>query len=157
MPGAALRDQRVPLAELLPDLAGAATARIERGDDPTAVLLDLAPRLPGDPALPCGARRAVRWPGDQPRSWPTRSAGYAGQPHLSQEVRTLVGTSPAQLSGPNRSTPVPSGAGQGHLHVPVRLRGQSRAEQAVEGRCLRHVGDDDAGVVEASVRRAPRR
>jgi AraC-like DNA-binding protein len=38
-------------------------------------------------------------------------AGYADQPHLSREVRTLAAASPAQLgSGANRSTPFPSGS-----------------------------------------------
>ncbi len=38
-------------------------------------------------------------------------AGYADQPHLSREVRTLAGASPCQLaSGANRSTPLPSGS-----------------------------------------------
>ena len=38
-------------------------------------------------------------------------SGYADQPHLSREVRTLAGTAPGQLArGANRSTPVPSGS-----------------------------------------------
>ncbi len=36
-------------------------------------------------------------------------AGYADQPHLSREMRSLAGTSPGQLTA-NRSTPVPSGS-----------------------------------------------
>jgi AraC-like DNA-binding protein len=39
------------------------------------------------------------------------AAGYADQPHLSRETRTLAGASPGQLaSGANRSTPLPSGS-----------------------------------------------
>lgn len=38
-------------------------------------------------------------------------AGYADQPHLSREVRSLAGTAPTQLaSGANRSTELPSGS-----------------------------------------------
>jgi AraC-like DNA-binding protein len=38
-------------------------------------------------------------------------SGYADQPHLSRETRSLAGVSPGQLaSGANRSTPLPSGS-----------------------------------------------
>jgi AraC-like DNA-binding protein len=50
VPATALRDQRVPLAELHPALARRATARLEEGTDPVAVLARLATALPGRPA-----------------------------------------------------------------------------------------------------------
>jgi AraC-like DNA-binding protein len=50
VPAAALRDQRVPLADLHPALARRATARLEHGTDPVAVLAGLTAALPGSPA-----------------------------------------------------------------------------------------------------------
>lgn len=47
VPAAALRDLRVPLAELQPGLAGPALARLEQGAPPARVLVGLAERLPG--------------------------------------------------------------------------------------------------------------
>ncbi|MGI5130443.1 DUF6597 domain-containing transcriptional factor [Pseudonocardia sp. CA-107938] len=158
VPGSALRDRRVPLAELQPAPARAALARIESGADPLAALVELAAQLPGTPAEPW--RRSVLRgaAAGRPASdladalgWTTRTlhrhcltafgygpatlrrvlrfrralallqagrapadvaavAGYADQPHLSREVRELAGATPAQLSGVNRSTPVPSGS-----------------------------------------------
>jgi AraC-like DNA-binding protein len=55
VPGAAVRDQRVPLHELHPALARRAVVRLERGGSPLPVLVDLALGLPGEPA-----DRAVR-------------------------------------------------------------------------------------------------
>jgi AraC-like DNA-binding protein len=55
VPGAAVRDQRVPLAELQPALARRALARLEQGGSPIPVLVELALGLPGEPA-----ERAVR-------------------------------------------------------------------------------------------------
>jgi len=55
VPAAAVRDQRVPLAELHPALASRAIARLEQGGSPLPVLLDLTLGLPGEPA-----QRAVR-------------------------------------------------------------------------------------------------
>lgn len=52
VPAAALRDRRVPLAELHPALARNAIAHIEHGDAPADVLASLAMRLPGAPAEP---------------------------------------------------------------------------------------------------------
>lgn len=164
VPAAELRDRRIPLAELLPALAGPAVDLLERGDDPAGVLTELAGRLPGEPA-PLWRHRVLRGTA-QGRSaaevadalgWTTRTlhrhclaafgygpatlrrvlrfrralallqagtapaevaavAGYADQPHLSREVRELAASTPAQLgapaqpSGVNRSTPVPSGS-----------------------------------------------
>jgi AraC-like DNA-binding protein len=51
-PAAAVRDQRVPLAELQPALARGALARLEHGAAPVAVLVGLALALPGRPAEP---------------------------------------------------------------------------------------------------------
>jgi AraC-like DNA-binding protein len=159
MPAAAVRDQRVPLAELHPALARSATARLELGAPPAVVLTDLAAALPGVPAEPA-LRSVAAYLGSgasaaataQRLGWTTRTmhrrcldafgygpavlrrvlrfrralallydgvppadaaalAGYADQPHLSREVRTLAAASPAQLaSGANRSTPFPSGS-----------------------------------------------
>lgn len=50
VPASALRDRRVPLAELHPAAARTATTRIEHGTDPAAVLIEIARGLPGDPA-----------------------------------------------------------------------------------------------------------
>ncbi len=55
IPADALRDQRVPLAELHPRLARRATVRVDHGADPAALLPALAAELPGpgpDPGLP---------------------------------------------------------------------------------------------------------
>jgi AraC-like DNA-binding protein len=49
VPAAAVRDERAPLAELLPDLARRTTARLEAGAPPAAALLELAVALPGAP------------------------------------------------------------------------------------------------------------
>jgi AraC-like DNA-binding protein len=50
IPGAEVRDQRVPLAELHPMLARRALARLEQGSAPLPVLLGLTLALPGEPA-----------------------------------------------------------------------------------------------------------
>jgi AraC-like DNA-binding protein len=50
VPASAVRDQRVPLAELHPALARRATAHLEHGADPVAVLADITAALPGHPA-----------------------------------------------------------------------------------------------------------
>ena len=56
VPAAAVRDQRVPLAQLHPRLASRATARLEHADGHAAailtVLTDLATALPGAPVEP---------------------------------------------------------------------------------------------------------
>jgi len=158
VPAVELRDRRIPLREFLPALADPAVARLEHGDDPIAVLVDVAQRLPGGQPEPWrvgvlrGAARghaaadvadALGWTtrtlhrhclaafgygpatlrrvlrfrralallqaGAAPADVAAR-AGYADQPHLSREVRELAGATPAQLSGVNRSTPVPSGS-----------------------------------------------
>ncbi|MDN5861303.1 MAG: helix-turn-helix domain-containing protein [Pseudonocardia sp.] len=59
VPAVELSDRRVPLAELLPELAGPAVARLEHGEDPAAVLTEVALRLPGDPA-PAWRHRVLR-------------------------------------------------------------------------------------------------
>ncbi|OLT14471.1 hypothetical protein BJF78_19155 [Pseudonocardia sp. CNS-139] len=58
VPAAALVDQRVPLADLLPGVARRATARLEQEADPVAVLDAVAAALPGAPAEP-GMRAAA--------------------------------------------------------------------------------------------------
>lgn len=55
LPAAEVRDRRAPLADVHPVLARGAVARLEQGEPPLPVLLDLALVLPGDPA-----ERAVR-------------------------------------------------------------------------------------------------
>jgi AraC-like DNA-binding protein len=50
VPAAVLRDQRVPLAELHPELARRAMARLADGGDSVAVLAGVAAALPGRPA-----------------------------------------------------------------------------------------------------------
>jgi AraC-like DNA-binding protein len=59
VPADALRDRRVPLAELAPRLAARATARLEDGAAPGGVLVAVARLLPGspDPALTAVADR----------------------------------------------------------------------------------------------------
>ena len=57
-PASAVRDQRVPLAELHPALARRAVARLEAGADPVAVLTAVAHALPGETADP-GMRAVV--------------------------------------------------------------------------------------------------
>jgi AraC-like DNA-binding protein len=57
LPATQVRDQRVPLAEAQPVLAASALARLEHGEPPLPVLLDLTLGLPGRPADP--AVRAV--------------------------------------------------------------------------------------------------
>jgi AraC-like DNA-binding protein len=52
VPAAVVRDQRVPLQELHPRLARRATARLEAGAVPVAVLAGVAEALPGMPAAP---------------------------------------------------------------------------------------------------------
>jgi AraC-like DNA-binding protein len=52
VPAAALRNRRVPLAELHAALARDAIAHIEHGDGPADVLVSLTMRLPGSPADP---------------------------------------------------------------------------------------------------------
>jgi AraC-like DNA-binding protein len=52
VPAVELRDRRIPLSELLPALAAPAVARLERGEDPAAVLVDLTRRLPGEQSPP---------------------------------------------------------------------------------------------------------
>jgi AraC-like DNA-binding protein len=52
VPGAEVRDERVPLAELHPALARRALARLEQGSAPLPVLLGLTLALPGRPADP---------------------------------------------------------------------------------------------------------
>lgn len=47
VPGSALRDQRVALADLLPGPASVALSRLGDGGDPATVLLDTARQLPG--------------------------------------------------------------------------------------------------------------
>jgi AraC-like DNA-binding protein len=58
VPADAVRDQRVPLEQLLPGLARRAVARLEHGAHPVAVLSGLALALPGRPAEP-GVRAAA--------------------------------------------------------------------------------------------------
>jgi AraC-like DNA-binding protein len=58
VPASAVRDQRVPLAEMHPGLARRALARLEEGTAPVAVLHALALALPGRPAGP-GVRAAA--------------------------------------------------------------------------------------------------
>lgn len=60
LPAAEVRDRRAPLAELHPVPARRALARLEHGEPPLPVLLDLTLALPGDPA-----ERAVRLVADQ--------------------------------------------------------------------------------------------
>jgi AraC-like DNA-binding protein len=57
VPAAEVRDQRVPVEALRPQLAGRALARLEQGHSPVAVLLALTAALPGSPAE--AALRAV--------------------------------------------------------------------------------------------------
>lgn len=158
VPAVDLRDRRIPLSEFHPALADPAVARLEHGEDPATVLVDIAVQLPGEQPEPWrlgvlrGAARghaaaevadALGWTtrtlhrhclaafgygpatlrrvlrfrralallqaGTAPAEVAAR-AGYADQPHLSREVRGLAGATPAQLSGVNRSTPVPSGS-----------------------------------------------
>jgi len=52
VPGAAVRDQRVPLAELHPALARRVQGPLRQGAPPVPVLLGLAAALPGSPAEP---------------------------------------------------------------------------------------------------------
>lgn len=154
VPADALRDQRVPLAELW---GRAATERIAAADDPAGALLNAvrARRPAPDPTLrvvlarlragagvaatadalgwtertlhrrclaafgygPAVLRRILRFRaavrllgrGVPPAETAART-GYADQPHLSREVRALAGVAPGQLSGANRSTPLPSGS-----------------------------------------------
>lgn len=57
VPAAAVRDERVPLLDLLPGAARAAQARLEAGADPVPVLLTTAAALPGESPPP--ALRAI--------------------------------------------------------------------------------------------------
>jgi AraC-like DNA-binding protein len=50
LPAAEVRDRRTPLVDLHPVIARGALARLEQGEPPLPVLLDLTLALPGDPA-----------------------------------------------------------------------------------------------------------
>ncbi|WP_264014067.1 AraC family transcriptional regulator [[Mycobacterium] manitobense] len=154
VPASELRDHRVPVADLRPDVADrpllVTTDALAAGEPGTEtapwslpVLLHVTARLADGAAVSavaaevgwsartlqrhCAAvygygpaalrrvlrfRRAVRLLGDGLAAAEVAArAGYADQPHLHREVRTLAGVGVAQLgSGANRSTDVPSGS-----------------------------------------------
>jgi AraC-like DNA-binding protein len=81
-PAAALHNQRVALAELLPGPGREALARLEAGEEPVSVLAALALRLPGDPPhrSVVALRRALAPSGAPPGGGEASRRAAAGLP-----------------------------------------------------------------------------
>jgi AraC-like DNA-binding protein len=142
VPAAPLQDRRVPLLDLLPGQARAALARLERGDEPVAVLAALATRLPGSPPdrsvaalrralAPAGVVRPATPPPAR-ADWVGRSAErWAGPPAAPGDRR-------AALPAEHRALAVAAGDSAGSVAAIADLLGCT--PRSVHRRCLAAFG-----------------
>lgn len=101
VPAAALHNDRVALAELLPGPAHAALARLEAGEEAVSVLAALAARLPGEPPdrSVAALRRALTPSGGGPppsggEAPGAAARGHAVAPHTGPHPGAQVGAGP---------------------------------------------------------------
>jgi AraC-like DNA-binding protein len=96
VPASAVRDQRVPLAELHPALARRATARLEHGADPVAVLAGITAALPGHPAEAGLRAVAARLDAGESAAAAAERLGWTAR-SLHRRCLTAFGYGPAVL------------------------------------------------------------
>ncbi len=155
LPASALRDQRVPLAELWPD-ATALAARVDAAADRVAVLeaavrRRLADAPPADPVALAVAGRLSRWPTPPPAAavaWPApappgggRTGGEAGAVAHRAPPPPAPGRDDGGSAADARPAPAPSGRGRDRWGVVAELAWRAGlSERQLHRRCLAAFG-----------------